>query len=473
MGSLMFCKAPSLLPRRRKLWFSALTAFVGLSSTSAYAQGVDAGCVLSGGRGVHTQAPSGNVIGTSPSGASVSGIFSTNITSTGYSGAPSAQGGNRGVQFDFPRDNIVNPDAFTVGYTVDPDAVSALEQFVVCQSPYTTEGNNEPSTYAITWTGGGQARLVANGQVTRVRRSNVVSTDLTSPLTSGDELLMAESIANGPGTFGNGLAGPDAWALVIDMLGQTSSNTVSVTKTACVTPTASPCDITPPTSGSNTTGETFMEWVAFDAILSVLVVASGDTASGIDGINGDTDALNVFSDDSYATAAATISNTDVSLAPGATLPPELTFDPATGTVGVLPNTLAGPYSFDYQLCEELNSNNCAIATAAVDVASEPSLAMTKIADDDELVTVGQLLTYTYTVTNNGNVNVSGVTVNDAHNGSGPAPTPAGETLTDNGAAGDSADGTANDGIWDVLAPGDVVTFTGTYTVTQADIDNLQ
>jgi len=44
-------------------------------------------------------------------------------------------------------------------------------------------------------------------------------------------------------------------------------------------------------------------------------------------------------------------------------------------------------------------------------------------------------------------------------------------LTDNGTAGDSTDA-ADDGSWDVLAPGDVITFTGTYVVTQADVDLL-
>lgn len=39
--------------------------------------------------------------------------------------------------------------------------------------------------------------------------------------------------------------------------------------------------------------------------------------------------------------------------------------------------------------------------------------------------------------------------------------------------GDSANGTVNDGIWQCLAPGDVITLTAPYTVVQADIDNLQ
>ena len=104
----------------------------------------------------------------------------------------------------------------------------------------------------------------------------------------------------------------------------------------------------------------------------------------------------------------------------------------------------------------------------------PELEITKVADDDAFVTVGQIVTYTYTVTNSGTINVRDVTVGDVHNGDGPAPTPAGETLsTDSGTTGDSTDVTADDGVWSVLAPGDVVTFTGTYIVQQADIDNLQ
>ena len=101
------------------------------------------------------------------------------------------------------------------------------------------------------------------------------------------------------------------------------------------------------------------------------------------------------------------------------------------------------------------------------------LEMTKVADDTEFVTVGQVITYTYTVTNTGNVIIRGVAVSDSHNAAGAAPTPSNETLlTDSGTVGDSTDAGV-DGSWDVLAPGDVIRFTGTYTVQQADIDNLQ
>ncbi len=212
--------------------------------------------------------------------------------------------------------------------------------------------------------------------------------------------------------------------------------------------------------------------IAID-VTAPIIIAADDTATGIDGIAGDPAALNVLADDTLNGAAATTGNVTITLASGSTVPPELTFDPSTGTVGVVAGTLAGTYSFDYTICEQLNPTNCSTATASVEVASAPQLEMTKVADDDELVTVGQIITYTYTVTNTGNVAINDVAVNDVHNGAGPAPTVANEVLlTDAGTTGDSTDAAQN-GSWDVLAPGDTITFTGTYTVQQADIDNLQ
>ncbi len=56
------------------------------------------------------------------------------------------------------------------------------------------------------------------------------------------------------------------------------------------------------------------------------------------------------------------------------------------------------------------------------------------------------------MTNTGNVTLTNITVNDVHGGSGPFPTPASETLTDNAPLGDSSDTTPADGVWSVLAP---------------------
>ncbi|MEZ5812746.1 MAG: DUF11 domain-containing protein [Rhizobiaceae bacterium] len=113
------------------------------------------------------------------------------------------------------------------------------------------------------------------------------------------------------------------------------------------------------------------------------------------------------------------------------------------------------------------------ASAAVILNINPGLTITKTADDTTDVVAGQVITYTYRVENTGNQTITNVSLSDAHGGSGAAPVPSNETLTaDNGPLGDSTDG-GIDGTWDAIAPGDVVTFTATYTVTQSDVDTLQ
>ncbi len=106
-----------------------------------------------------------------------------------------------------------------------------------------------------------------------------------------------------------------------------------------------------------------------------------------------------------------------------------------------------------------------------------SLAIDKDADATSQlgnVPAGATITYTYTVINSGNVTLSNIKIADSHNASGPVPTPENEVLFNDAVPlGDSSDATANNGIWDTLAPGDTVTFTGTYTVTQTDVETLQ
>ena len=111
-------------------------------------------------------------------------------------------------------------------------------------------------------------------------------------------------------------------------------------------------------------------------------------------------------------------------------------------------------------------------TASFDLENAaPLLSVTKIADDDTDVVVGQIITYTYVVSNDGNVPITEVTLSDnVTAGSGTAPVPTLVTLTNT--SGNSSDDAADNDV-DVLAPGDTATFTGTYVVTQDDIDNLQ
>ena len=152
----------------------------------------------------------------------------------------------------------------------------------------------------------------------------------------------------------------------------------------------------------------------------------------------------------------------------ATLTLEGTVDDGEGG-NTITNTLNGPATSDADDPSTAGDD----LTESVNVENPlPSLSIEKVADSSGPFTVGDVITYTYTVTNDGDQIVRDIVITDTHNGSDPAPIPGDETLlTDAGTAGDSTDGAA-DGTWDVLAPGDVITFTGTYTVTAADAQNL-
>ncbi len=113
----------------------------------------------------------------------------------------------------------------------------------------------------------------------------------------------------------------------------------------------------------------------------------------------------------------------------------------------------------------------ASGSATVLLVISPALAIDKSSNATVPVGAGDVIVYGYAVTNAGNVTLTGITVNDVHGGSGPFPTPASETLTDNAPFGDSSDAVPGDGVWTTLAPGDVVNFSASYTVTQTDVNN--
>jgi uncharacterized repeat protein (TIGR01451 family) len=119
----------------------------------------------------------------------------------------------------------------------------------------------------------------------------------------------------------------------------------------------------------------------------------------------------------------------------------------------------------------------------VNIPPEGKLLVSKAAvfdtGDGPSADLNDTIIYTYTVTNVGNVSATNVSINDVHGDvahGGPTTIAIGgagitnETLQPGAPIAGSTDATANTGIYDLLTPGAVVTFTYTHTVTQAEVD---
>ena len=161
-------------------------------------------------------------------------------------------------------------------------------------------------------------------------------------------------------------------------------------------------------------------------------------------------------------------------------------DNALGVVDGVSNT-ASASATDPQSVPVNTPAVCPTCTATTTINGAPALTVAKVGTFDlgagvvtadgatDNVPVGTVITYTYTITNTGPVTMSNVSLADVHNGSDPDPVPDADaaTLIDNGTLLDSPNTNNGDLDWDTLAPGDALTVTATYTVTQDDVDNLQ
>ncbi len=112
-----------------------------------------------------------------------------------------------------------------------------------------------------------------------------------------------------------------------------------------------------------------------------VIVADDDSISGINGLAGAPNVLDVIPGDTLngnpatlggaGNVALTVVTPATPLTPGAPVP---ALDPATGQVSVPANTPAGTYTITYQICENLNPATCDEGVATIDVVAAPILA---------------------------------------------------------------------------------------------------
>jgi len=198
--------------------------------------------------------------------------------------------------------------------------------------------------------------------------------------------------------------------------------------------------------------------------------ALNDTASGIDGVNGQTNVLNAFTDDMIGGVAASPSNVILAVATGSSVPTELTFNTSTGAIDVAPGTAGGSYSFTYEICNSDRTNLCTTAVVTVNVDFNADLSLTKtntpgvngnVDQASDTVTSGDTTTYTIVVTNNGPDSVSNAIVTDTIGTGLTCPSANTVTITGNGVptgSFDVADLTGAGIILGTLANGEAATL---------------
>jgi len=112
--------------------------------------------------------------------------------------------------------------------------------------------------------------------------------------------------------------------------------------------------------------------VIFDTLCTpppaVIVEAENDNGSVADSSFGNTPVLNVLNNDTIDGITPPPAFT-LALAAGSSLSSGVTFDTATGAVGILQDTLTGVYSFDYELCQAGLPTNCDTATVTINVTN--------------------------------------------------------------------------------------------------------
>lgn len=243
-------------------------------------------------------------------------------------------------------------DTATVTITVPAPPIDLVTRKTLASGD-ANPGVGDTVTFLIEVTNNGPA------PATGVSLTDLIPSGLTPTANTGN-------VTTGTYSPGSGL-----WSLGTIASGATESLTIEGTIDAGQggqrlenTTTKAVGDQPDPTDSGNDLGESLV-------IFPLNLVANDDSSADIVSGTGEANALNVFDGDTLQGNPANAGNTTLSIASGSSLPTGVTFDTATGVVGVNPGTMPGVYSFDYEICEIANLTNCDIATATVTVIATP------------------------------------------------------------------------------------------------------
>ena len=116
------------------------------------------------------------------------------------------------------------------------------------------------------------------------------------------------------------------------------------------------------------------------------IVANDDTAGPINGISGGTNILNVLTNDTLNGSVVNLN--DVNLTTTIPDPKDALTLNADGSVNIAPNTPAGTYILNYQICEKADFGNCDTAVVTVTVTTPSAPPTPVVANDDTYSNIG-------------------------------------------------------------------------------------
>jgi hypothetical protein len=200
------------------------------------------------------------------------------------------------------------------------------------------------------------------------------------------------------------------------------------------------CEVSDPTNCDSVTATIVVSAPGIDAV--------EDTTDPVNGTTGGTTTSLTTND--ILNGDPVVIGTDPGnvILTGLTVPPGFTLNP-DGTVTIPPNTPAGDYPLTYQICEVSNPTNCDSVTSTI-VVSTPGVALVKssVISGTGNGLLGEVITYTFEITNTGSNTLTNVVVTDPMVG-----------LTITGSP-----------IATLVSGASSSVITGTYTITQDDVD---